>query len=591
MSDAVARLNAALMGRYVVERELGEGGTATVYLAQDLKHNRNIALKVLKPEVSSLVNPERFLREIQIAARLRHPHILPLLDSGEGDGLLYYTMPYVEGESIQDRLNHEKQLSIEEAVQLTSEVADALSYAHAKGVIHRDIKPSNILLDSGHAVVADFGIALIVQPDANDRLTVSGVSPGSPLYMSPEQAVGDARVDARSDIYSLGCVLYEMLAGDPPFMGSIPQAILAKKLMEPVPRLTVVRDTVPEYLERATIRALAKTPADRFKSADEFARAIEGDTGGLQVDRVGRLAVVTGAVSRLGVLVATSLAAVLLTIIGFLTTRVYDAKLAMPAEYTPSRLDFPLVGLQAVLPVLVNAFVAFMAFVALKYLWRLSNFGLRRVAGVGDTLDSWREASREAGRKVWTAMSPTTIADLFFFGAIIASILVLVPFREFIVAAVWDIGPGPADRELLFRQHWPLHQTYVRSLTLLIMVILFAWRLVFGYIRAQGVVTSRIGASMWGGLGWTVILLLLVTMPWRLLNDSDHSRVRINGERAYILVETEAELVVYDAEIGSTERYRKGADLGLERLGTDGLLFEGPILFDEGHDPRFLCTE
>ena len=448
---------------------------AVVYLADDLKHERKVALKVLKPELSSLVRPERFLREIQVAARLRHPHILPLLDSGEGEGLLYYTMPYVEGESVRDRLNHEKQLPIADAVHIASEVADALSYAHEQGVIHRDIKPSNILLDSGHAVVADFGIALIVQTTSTDRLTRSGMSPGSPLYMSPEQAAGDPRVDARSDIYSLGCVLYEMLAGDPPFTGSIPQVILAKKLREPVPSLIVGRDTIPEYVEQAAIRALARTPADRFKSADEFAQALDGDTGGAQVGRRWPLAAVTPSPSKRSLLVAASLAAALLTLIGFLTTAAYDVKLALPAEYRPSRVDFPLVGLRAMLTELGMAFAAFMAFVALKYLWRLSDLGVRRVPGVSETLDSWRETSAEAGRRVWTALSPTTIADLFFLGTTTVSLGVLWLFLDFI-RAVTTHGPDSSDTELLDCWHFALHQSYQGSVTLLIMGILLAWR-------------------------------------------------------------------------------------------------------------------
>ena len=567
---------------------------AVVYLADDLKHGRKVALKVLKAELSSLVGPERFLREIQIAARLRHPHILPLLDSGEADGILYYTMPHIEGESVRDRLNNEKQLPIADAVRITSEVADALSYAHEQGVIHRDIKPSNILLDSGHAVVADFGIALIVQTTPTDRLTRSGISPGSPLYMSPEQAAGDPGVDARSDIYSLGCVLYEMLAGDPPFTGSVPAVILAKKLREPVPRLIVARDTIPEYVEQAAIRALARTPADRFSGADEFARALTGDTDGAPAGRRWPLAAVTPSPSKRSLLVSASLIVALFALIGFITTRVYDTKLALPAEYTPSRIDFPLVGLRAMVPVLAMAFTAFMAFIALKYLWRLSDLGVRRVPGVSETLDSWRATSADAGRRAWTALSATTIADLFFLGAIIASVVVLTPFRGFL-ATILPIGSEASDIELLSCWHTTLHRTYQWSVILMIIGIFFAWRRVFGYLRAQGEVTSRIGASMWGGLGCTFVLLLMITMPWRLLHDNVRPRVHVDGERAYVLVENEVELVIYVASTESTDRYPtdrypRDEDLGLDRLGVDGYVFEGSIAFDEGHDPILKCT-
>ena len=319
MSDPIARLNAALEGRYALERELGRGGMATVYLADDLKHERKVALKVLKPELAAAVGTKRFLVEIKTTANLHHPHILPLFDSGEGDGLLYYAMPYIQGESVRDKLKREKQLSIDEAVHIASEVADALSYAHGQGVIHRDIKPSNILLDSGHAVIADFGIALMVHTVATDRLSGSGISPGSPVYMSPEQAAGDAPVDARSDVYSLGCVLYEMLVGDPPFTGSIPQVIFARKLVEPPPRLSVVRDAVPDHVDRATARALASTPSDRFDDAGEFAQALAGHNGRPQVgpglwDAEATEAGETRWVSGPKLLVAASIAVVLFTL-------------------------------------------------------------------------------------------------------------------------------------------------------------------------------------------------------------------------------------------------------------------------------------
>jgi len=213
MTDALGRLTAALAGRYRIESELGAGGMATVYLAQDLKHRRQVAIKVLKPELASVLGPERFLREIEIAAQLTHPHILPLYDSGEAEGLLYYVMPYVEGESLRDRITREKQLPLDDALQVARETADALSYAHSHGVIHRDIKPENILLESGHAVVADFGIARAISAAGGERLTETGLAVGTPAYMSPEQAAGEKNLDGRSDLYALGCVLYEMLAG------------------------------------------------------------------------------------------------------------------------------------------------------------------------------------------------------------------------------------------------------------------------------------------------------------------------------------------------------------------------------------------
>ena len=275
MGDPRSRLDTALSGLYRIERELGRGGMATVYLAEDIKHRRRVAVKVVKPEIAHALGSERFLREIEIAARLAHPNILPLYDSGEADGVLYYAMPYVEGESLRDRLDREKQLPLQDALRITREVAAALTYAHSKGVVHRDIKPENVLLQSGQAVVSDFGIARAVGKAGGDRLTESGLAVGTPTYMSPEQASGEQDIDARSDIYSLGCLLYEMLAGSPPYMGANAQAILARKVSDPVPGLRVVRDTVPVAIENVITRALAKAPADRFATAAQFAEALD----------------------------------------------------------------------------------------------------------------------------------------------------------------------------------------------------------------------------------------------------------------------------------------------------------------------------
>ncbi len=275
MTDPVARLNAALEGRYAIERELGEGGMATVFLAKDLKHNRNVALKVLKPELAAVVGAERFLAEIKTTANLTHPHILPLFDSGEADGFLFYVMPHIEGESLRERIDREKQLGVEDALAITQKVAGALDYAHQNGVVHRDIKPGNILLSAqGEPLVADFGIALAVAQAGAGRITETGLSLGTPHYMSPEQATGDRDVDPRSDVYALGCVLYEMLSGQPPFSATTAQAVLVKILTMDAPSITSERRTVPPHVGHALAQALEKLPADRFTSAAEFAAAL-----------------------------------------------------------------------------------------------------------------------------------------------------------------------------------------------------------------------------------------------------------------------------------------------------------------------------
>ncbi len=273
MQSLLDRLQHALSERYRFERELGHGGMATVYLAEDLKHRRPVAVKVIRPELASALGTDRFLREIHFAARLTHPHILPLHDSGEADGLPYYVMPYVEGESLRGRLTREPQLPMEDALSITREVADALNYAHQRDVVHRDIKPENILFQTGHAVVSDFGIARAISMADKGRVTGTGIAVGTPGYMSPEQAGGTDQLDGRSDLYSLGCVLFEMLAGDPLFTGSV-QAILARQVLEPLPHLRTFRDTVPEWLEQAVTRALANAPVDRFAGVAEFIAAL-----------------------------------------------------------------------------------------------------------------------------------------------------------------------------------------------------------------------------------------------------------------------------------------------------------------------------
>ncbi len=277
MTDALTRLTTALADRYAFERELGAGGMATVYLAQDLKHNRRIAVKVLRPELAAVIGAERFLKEITTTANLQHPHILGLIDSGETDGLLWYAMPYVDGESLRDRLAREKQLPVADAVRIASEVASALDYAHRHGVIHRDIKPENILLHDGSALVADFGIALAAST-AGTRMTETGMSLGTPHYMSPEQAMGEREITARSDVYALGCITYEMLVGEPPFNGPTAQAIIARVMTDDPRTLTGQRKTIPPYVEAAVFTALQKLPADRFATAAEFATALSTPT-------------------------------------------------------------------------------------------------------------------------------------------------------------------------------------------------------------------------------------------------------------------------------------------------------------------------
>ena len=280
-AEHLTSLTTALADRYRLERQLGAGGMATVWLAHDRRHERRVAIKVLHPDLSAALGPQRFLTEIRTTAGLQHPHILSLFDSGSAAGLLYYVMPYVVGETLRARLDRERQLPIADAIQIASEVADALEYAHQQGVIHRDIKPENILLQGGHAVVADFGIALAVQQTGGERTTQTGLSLGTPQYMAPEQAMGERAIDARVDVYALGTITYEMIAGEPPHTGATPQAIIARVMTETPRALRMTRPTVPAAVDRAIERALAKSPADRFRSCADFAAAlVAGETAG-----------------------------------------------------------------------------------------------------------------------------------------------------------------------------------------------------------------------------------------------------------------------------------------------------------------------
>ena len=357
MFDVVARLSAALEGRYTIERELGEGGMATVYLADDLKHERKVALKVLKPELAAVVGAERFLVEIKTTANLTHPHILPLFDSGEADSFLFYVMPHIDGESLRERIDREKQLSVDDAVAITRKVADALDYAHEHGVVHRDIKPGNILLsERGEPLIADFGIALAVAQAGGGRITETGLSLGTPHYMSPEQATGDRDVDPRSDVYALGCVLYEMLSGQPPFSATTAQAVLVKVLTMDAPSIANERRTVPPHVGHALAKTLEKLPADRFTSAAEFATALRDESFTYRA----RTSVIAAPVAQLPgektrpwnrlTIAMTTLAAVLTLTLGWLLLRpasprpVTRVSVHIPEDqfFHPSRGDFDL---------------------------------------------------------------------------------------------------------------------------------------------------------------------------------------------------------------------------------------------------------
>jgi len=380
VTDLLERLRSALSDRYAIESEIGRGGMATVYLAEDLKHHRKVAIKVLHPELAAAIGADRFLQEIEIVAGLQHPHILPLHDSGEADGLLYYVMPYVEGESLRERLERERQLPVDEAVRITRDAAEALDHAHRHGLIHRDIKPGNILLEEGHAVVTDFGVARTLEL-GEERITATGMGVGTPAYMSPEQAAGE-EIDTRSDVYALGCVLYELLSGEPPHTGPTSQAIIAKKMSEPAPRVSVVRETVPPTVDDALNRALARNPVDRFPTAAEFSSALVADAGH----------VTSGSRGLRAIVVAAALIACGAGIWAVASSRISTAG---PDEPAPVALDSTAI---AVLPFQVigadSASDARLLAHSVGILFELQvtgEFG-RRIAHPGSVLERWRDA-------------------------------------------------------------------------------------------------------------------------------------------------------------------------------------------------------
>jgi hypothetical protein len=381
-------------------------------------------------------------------------------------------------------------------------------------------------------------------------------------------------------------VLFEMLTGDPPFTGSIPQAILAKKLMESVPHLRVVRGSVPEHVEQAVTIALAKTPADRFHTVEEFGRALSGDFGERVVvgpSESSAVAAGTGAsVSRVAGIVTAVAAGLgaLLTAIGFLSTRVYDLKLRIPLEHTPSRTDFAIVGAKALVPALIFCFAGVVVYVGLRFMWRGTWMGLRRIPTVGHTLESMQHRTSNAWQRLWRPAEAATVGDAYFIGGILG-VAVLLGFFWQLLSAMW----GP-DSEVLSCSFRPLHHTYSITMSLVTAILALAWFKFARYLRRRRARGGRTSLAKWGGLTWVVIVAIVMTMPWRLLWDNDHPRALLDGERTYILMETDTELLIYRPGTRSTERMSRDEGRRLERLGASGYLFEDSVAF---HTPLSGC--
>ncbi|MFV1987732.1 MAG: protein kinase [Gemmatimonadota bacterium] len=568
-------LEAALADRFRVEKEIGSGGWAVVYLAEDLKLGRRVAIKVLRPEHSTEAGAQRFEREVEVAARLHHPHLLPLLDSGFECGYSYYVMPFVEGESLRDRLDREGPLQIREAMRIAREVADALSYAHSQGVIHRDIKPGNIMMESGHAVVTDFGIAAVTQNLTLERLTDTGEAPGTPHYMSPEQVEGESEIDGRTDIYSLGCVLYEMLAGEPPISGSRMSVVLARKLVGEIPRLRVARESVPEVLERVVHRALARVPADRFQEASEMAEALgsirtevptEVEEGLSRRRLAGKVAVTT----------ATILGALALTLfVGFLTTTAFDIKLQMPESFDPSRSDHLAVGARALLPVVVFALATLGILLGIRLVMRRVSETLTKVRAFSGATRAIDKHVLTRGTKLLASARPSTLGDTFFVALIGVSSIVLVRFGD-LLSVLWS-----SETAILACEYKPLHRSFLLTMVVLITSFGVAWINTFPWLERRAIVRARVAFARWGSLAWIIGLLIVWTLPWRIIN-ADAERLRIDGQPAYLLDQSETEVLVFDPARGFAEARALRDDLQIERLHVRGHPFEGLTAFESG---------
>jgi serine/threonine protein kinase len=571
MTGRLDRFAAAVADRYVVRRELGSGGMSVVYLADELQHNRPVAIKVLRPELGSIIGGDRFRREIEIVANLRHPNILPLLHSGSAGDFRFFVMPYVQGETLRGRLEREPQLDLEDAIAIAKEVAEALAYAHERGVVHRDIKPENVMLESGHAVVMDFGVALAMDPVPTQRLTDTGLSPGTPEYMSPEQASGERRVDGRSDIYSLGCVLYEMLVGDPPFSGANRQAVIARKLADDIPSLRIVREAVPPALERVVMRALARSPADRYKTAADLTGALDDVSRAIRRSRerhvqpgrwLHELVTVRTAAMVAGAMAALVL---LLVAIGFLTTKAYDLKLQVPDQFTPTRTDFLMVGVEAMVPFVVFSSLMVLAVAVVSRLVRLG-LSLRRGSA---TAPSDPARSKVGGPRRAIA------ADLFFVFTIVASAGALLAFSGYL-DFLWTpdmTGLACTDR--------PLQREFSLTMTLLITGLSLLWLKIFPLRQSMMAGAGRTAAARWASLACIVGLVLVMTVPYRLVWDGPYQRVWVGGERGYVLVEDADEVTVYNADRMRAERYSRNE---IEPLNTVGHLFENASAF-RGREP------
>jgi hypothetical protein len=582
-------------GRYELHRRLGRGGMAEVFLARDQLLDRPVAVKVLFPEFAT--DPafvERFRREATAAANLNHPNIVGVFDWGEAEGTYFIVMEYVDGRTLSEILQAEGPLHPDRAADVGADVAAALGFAHRNGVVHRDVKPGNVLVTpAGQVKVADFGIARAITASADDNLTQVGTVMGTATYFSPEQARGDS-VDPRSDIYSLGCVLYEMLVGQPPFVGPNLMAIHARHAVEMPPGIRVVRDTVPRSLETVVFCALAKAPADRFPTAAEFVRALE-EVARERVRQTGPANGSTGPATATGeprgtfrgageaptaavlrVLAGIAAALIVPTMVGFLTIRAFDVKVGLPEQISPSRSDYLTVGLKALIGPFVNGSLLVLAFLVVFYAARFLHALVGRAGAPGRTMQSAADRLRAGWFEFWGNARPDTVADCFFITAVVSS--------AFLLAASWPLVSAHFTTEtaVFGCDHRPLQRSTNVALAGLIFALAFGWHGVFAWLRRRYGRQAPGGVARWGSLAVILLLIFAVTLPWRLMWAGGDERVLINGERAYVLGETKTHVILHNAERRTTAVYALDELPPLQRLGVSGHVFEEPAVFHSG---------
>ncbi|MDX1396681.1 MAG: serine/threonine-protein kinase, partial [Gemmatimonadota bacterium] len=488
-------------------------------------------------------------------------------------------MPLVDGESLRERLARQGQLPIREAVRIARDIADALAYAHRQGIIHRDIKPGNILIEDGHAVLADFGIATLTEHLSLETLTETGVVPGTPHYMAPEQLEPDLEIDHRADIYALGCVLYEMLAGEPPIPGARASVVLARKMAGEIGRLRVARPSVPEGLEQIVHRALARVPADRYETADELAEALETHAiagAPPATEPVAASAPARSLAEKMAVAATVVVGGVALTAaIGFLTTTAFDIKVQMPDAFRPSSTRHLTMGGRALLPVAAFGLFALGLFFVARFVAKRVGAGIMKLPVFAPATDAFERRVVTPGNRFVRAVRSATLGDAFFVSLVAVSLFVVTRFGD-LLSVLWT-----SEAAILGCEHKAVHRSFMISMVVLIVGFGTIWLKLFPWLERRAPGRPRASAARWGSLAWLIGLLVLLTVPWRIIY-GENERIRLDGRPAYLLQQTEATLLVVGGERGFARVVDRGEGTDVERLGVHGSPFEGRVAFESG---------